>query len=115
MPGTLAKVWPPSLFSYDACVVFWLHGACGENNGRPKRETSFPFPLPRGITWVFLVSRTSKRRFWGKLLWVLWIGRARHPGPFGAGTLGLEVFNVGGWLTHGDVALETSADFFGYL
>ena len=47
------------------------------------------------------------KRFWGKLLWVLWIGRARHPGPFCAGALGLEAFNVGGWLTHGD----TTADF----
>ena len=40
----------------------------------------------------------------------LWIGEARHPGP-GDGTIGVEVFNVGGWLTHGDVALETGVDF----
>ena len=53
MPGTLAKVWPPILFSYDACLVFWPSWASGGNNGRPKRETSFPSPLPRGITWVF--------------------------------------------------------------
>ena len=79
MPGTLAKIWPPSLFSYDACLVFWLSWASGGNNGRPNSETSFPSPLPCGITWVFLVSRTSMKRFWEKLLWVLWIGRARHP------------------------------------
>ena len=53
MPGTLAKVWPPSLFSYDACLVFWPNWASGGNNGRPKCETSFPSSLPRGITWVF--------------------------------------------------------------
>ena len=25
--------------------------------------------------------------------------------------LGIEVLNVGGWLTHGDLALDTSVDF----
>ena len=39
------------------------------------------------------------------------VNSARHPGTFGQGTLGLEALNVGGWLTHGDIALETSADF----
>ena len=51
------------------------------------------------------------KRFWGKILWLLWIGRARHPGPVGGGVLSLEALNVGGWLTHGDTALETTADF----
>ena len=45
MPGTSAKVWPPSLFSYDECLVFWPYWASGGNNGRSKRETSFPLPL----------------------------------------------------------------------
>ena len=44
------------------------------------------------------------------MLWLLWVGRARHPGPF-SGSMSVEVFNVGGWLTHGDLALETSVDF----
>ena len=44
------------------------------------------------------------------MLWLLWVGRARHPGPF-SGTMSVEVFNVGGWLTHGDLALETEVDF----
>ena len=51
------------------------------------------------------------KRFWGKILWLLWIGRARHPGPVGGGMLSLEALNVGGWLTHGDTALDTIADF----
>ena len=42
------------------------------------------------------------------MVWHLWLGRARHPGP---GSVGIEVFNVGGWLTNGDFAAETSADF----
>ena len=44
------------------------------------------------------------------MLWLLWIGRARHPGPF-SGSRTVEVFNVGGWLTNGDMVLETSVDF----
>ena len=49
-------------------------------------------------------------RFWGVILWYLWVGRARHPGP-GSFGVSVELFNVGGWLTHGDFALESSADF----
>ena len=45
------------------------------------------------------------------MLWLLWVGRARHPGPIGGGALSLEALNVGVWLTHGDTALETSSDF----
>ena len=41
------------------------------------------------------------------ILWYLWIGRAKRPGP---GNLELEVVNVGGWLTHGDFALKTKTD-----
>ena len=37
-------------------------------------------------------------------IWHLWISRAQHPGP-GC----IEVFNLGGWLTHGD--LEAKVDF----
>ena len=44
------------------------------------------------------------------MVWHLWLGRARHPGP-GPGSLGIEVFNVGGWLTNGDFSVETSVDF----
>ena len=28
-----------------------------------------------------------------------------------SGSMSVEVFNVGGWLTHGDLALETDVDF----
>ena len=40
----------------------------------------------------------------------LWIGRARHPGP-GSAHFRIEVFNVGGWLTHCDFALDVEVDF----
>ena len=42
------------------------------------------------------------------------IGRARHPGPASRGTpgfLSVEFANIGGWLTHGDVALDSCAQF----
>ena len=42
--------------------------------------------------------------------WHLWIGRARHPGPSTC-PFAIEVFNVGRWLTHGDLSLEAQVDF----
>ena len=54
----------------------------------------------------FLVRRIS--RFWRLVLWHLWIGRPRHSGPK---QLALEKFDVGGWLAHGDLALDSATDF----
>ena len=43
------------------------------------------------------------------------IGRARHPGPgsrdFPPGELSIEFVNVGGWLTSGDLAWDSCAQF----
>ena len=45
------------------------------------------------------------------------IGRARHPGPVAVrskgvpGRLTVEFVNVGGWLTHGDMAMDSCAQF----
>ena len=52
----------------------------------------------------------SLKFFWGCLVWHLWLGRARHPGP-GSESVGIEVFNVSGWLTKGDFAVEAGVDF----
>ena len=60
----------------------------------------------------FSVSRNSTKYVWGLVLWYLWIGRARHPGPPSQPRhLCLEFHNVGGWLTHGDLALAAGVDF----
>ena len=83
---------------------FWDIGALRRNCRLQKCKTSF------SPSWVFLFSRYSLKRWWGKVCWLLWIGRARHPGPF-SGDMTIEVFNVGGWLTHGDMVLETNVDF----
>ena len=85
-------------------MVFWVVWALRRNCRLKKCNTSF------SPSWVFLCSRYSLKRWWGKVLWLLWIGRARHPGPF-PGVMTVEVFNVGGWLTHGDMVLETNVDF----
>ena len=52
------------------------------------------------------------KRFWGLIIWHFWAGRARHPGPPSLlRHVSLEFHNVGGWLTHGDLALDTAVDF----
>ena len=61
---------------------------------------------------VFLYSRNSTKRFLGLILWHFWAGRTRHPGPLSQlHSVSLEFFNVGGWLTHGDLALDAGVDF----
>ena len=91
-----------SLSGYDACLVIKPMRAPGGRDGRKCKTSNSPLAL-------FLVSLHSLWRYWGCLVWPLWIGRARHPGP-GSG-LGVEVFNISGWLTNGDFALETEVDF----
>ena len=90
---------------YDACMVYWIKGAprrtCREKQGKTSCSPNK----------IFLFSRNSKVRFWGLVLWHLWIGRAKHPGPCSPCHLAIEVFNVGGWLTHGDLALDVELDF----
>ena len=56
------------------------------------------------------MSRYPLKRFWGKMLWHLWIGQARRPGSVLI-NLDIEVFNVGGFLTHADYGMGTDASF----
>ena len=101
----LALVGRPSLHTNNACMVFWVQGASRRNCRQKQGETSF------SPNKVFLSSRNSRVRFWGLVLWYLWIGRANHPGPGSPHHLAVEVLNVGGWLTHGDLALDAKLDF----
>ena len=105
-PYVLASAGRPSLHGYDACMVYLTEGALRRICRQKYGETSFsPF-------CVFLFSRNSRVRFWGLILWLLWVWRARHPGPASVPRcVGIEVFNVGGWLTHGNLALEVDVDF----
>ena len=63
---------------------------------------------------VCLFSRNSLERFWGQVIWHLWIGMARNPAP-SVKHVAVEVFNVGGWLTHGILALEAQVDLVAAL
>ena len=102
----LALMGQPSLLGYDACMVYSVKGALRRNCRQTKYETSF------SPSWVFLFSRNLTKRFWGLIFWHLWIGRARHPGPPShVRHVGVEFHNVGGWLTHGDLAIRTGVDF----
>ena len=75
-PYVLALVGRPSLHGYYACMFYWVKGAPWRNCRLKECKTSFsPF-------CVFLYSRYSLKKWWGKVLWLLWVGRARHPGPF---------------------------------
>ena len=64
---------------------------------------------------LLLVSKRTIFFFWGVVVWMPHIGRARHPGPgkrfFTPGQLSVEFVNVGGWLTYGDLALDSCAQF----
>ena len=88
-----------------AVMHVWVSGASWRNCRQKHGKTSFS---PRK---VFLFSRNLRKRFWGLVFWHLWIGRAKHPGPSPLHQLAVEVFNVGGWLTHGDLALDAGLDF----
>ena len=105
-PCMLASVGRPSLHGYYACMVYWNKGALRRNCRQKQYKTSF------SPSWVFLFRRNPTERFWGLILWHFSIGRARHPGPPSQPRhLCLEFHNVGGWLTHGDLALSAGVDF----
>ena len=87
-PYMLAILGRPSLHGYYACMAYSAKGALWRNCRLKQCKTSFsPFS-------VFLCSRYSLKKWWRKVLWLLWVGRARHPGPF-SGSMSVEVFNVG--------------------
>ena len=102
----LALAGQPSLHGCDACMVHWTEGARWRNRRQKDGKPSF------SPSWVILLGRNSMERFWGLVLWHLWIGRAQHPGPAPSFQVGVEVFNVGGWLTHMETWLLRSRLFF---
>ena len=86
-----------------------LRGHPGEIAGRKMVRPLF-------LQEVFFCSvEILKKRFWGLVSWYLWIGGAKNPGPASSQHLSVEVFNVVGWLTHGDLALDTEVDFWRLL
>ena len=105
-PKKVASAGQPSLHGNYAGMVYWTKEAHRRICRLKYGETSF-FSF-QGLS----VSRNSEAWFWGLIYWYLWIGRARHLGlPSLPRHVGVEVLNVGGWLTHGDLALEVDVDF----
>ena len=80
-----------------------LSGHFGRNTGRKNERPHSPL-----VRRVFQVSNWTIFFFGELLMWMFHIGRARHPGP---GQLSVEFVNVGGWLTSGDLALDSCAQF----
>ena len=89
----------------------FLRGHMGGSAGKIIVRPQF-HPL---LKVFFLVSKRTLYIFWEVVVWMLHIGRARHPGPgrrcFIPGQLSLEFANIGGWLTYGDLAMDSCAQF----
>ena len=85
----LVLVRLPSLHDNYAYTVSWNEGALWGTCRQTHSKTSF------SPVWGFLLCRNSLYWFWGAILWYLWVGRARHPGPRSLG-VSVELFNVGG-------------------
>ena len=83
----------------DAFSVGTPKWAFWEKTGQKHRKTTIS---PLGET-CFSGYQTDRKLCLGSVIWMLHIGRARHPGPgekyFPPGQLSVEFVNVGGWLT----------------
>ena len=109
---TCGEPTPGNYYMHD---VVRLNGAYWGSSWQRQYKTRYSsFFVGFLLPYTFLVSNRSLRLFWGLLVWMLSIGRARHPGrgtssyPLG---FSIEFLNVGGWLSRGDLALESSAHF----
>ena len=95
----------------DAYSVGTPNWACWVKSGQKNRKTTVS-PMVRR---VFLVNKRTIFFFWWLVLWMLHFGRARHPGlgkrHLTSGQLSVEFVNVGGWLTNGDLALDSCSQF----
>ena len=100
----------PAQSSNDTHIIFYTRMGVREEQGQMQSKTCLhPFGIWCRITETYC----NPKRFWGKILWMLHIGEAKHPGPRSPPSrkFSIECVNVGGWLSNGDTALESSADF----
>ena len=90
------------------------NGAFWGNQWLMHSKTRYSPVVDFGGRCVFSACKRTLRYFWGLIIWMLSIGRARHPGPCipsGPPGFSTEFLNVGGWLFRGDLALESKAHF----
>ena len=107
-PDVLAPVYGGFWKNFSLLVFMLAQFALGNLDATSTSLVGWSLPrnawLHSGYMFLY-----SFRRL---LLWHLWIGRARHPGPPShVRHVGVEFHNVGGWLTHGDLAIRTGVDF----
>ena len=98
-----ALAGPPSLHGNYACMVYWVKGAFRRNCRQSLRENSFLLLKFFCLVGTLLLGGGDRCSGIFGL-----VGRASwsvHP------STAVEVFNVGRWLTHGDLVLEAQVDF----
>ena len=101
LSGTAQSPW--------SLCMYGLFGKGGTLGGIAGKHKIRPLFLLFGF---FCLVEILLNVFGVLIFWHFWAGRARHPGPPSwPQHLSLEFFNVGGWLTHGDLALDGGVDF----
>ena len=104
----VAKPEPTPCY-YGAFSVGTPRWACSGKSGQKHRKTSIS-PLIRRL---FLVGKRTVYFFWG----VGGVDAAYREGPvlgrkhFPPGQFSVEFVNIGGWLTYGDLALDSCVQF----
>ena len=108
---TYGEPTPGNYYMHD---VVPPKGPFWESSWQTQCKTRYSPKVGFLLPYTFPVFKMSLRFFWGLILWMLSIGRARHPGPctssYPSG-FSIEFLNVGGWLSRGDLALESTAHF----
>ena len=100
----------PTQSSDDTHIICIAKLGVREGYGRKQYKTYKPsYDIWGRVT----VTYRNLWRYWGIVLWMLRIGESRHPGPRFPPSQGfsIECINVGGWLSNGDTALESTEHF----
>ena len=107
--GMLVAEWEPTTCCRGAYSVGTPNGAFRGKDWQKHYKNMFS-PFLDVSFWSAKGHFCFFREF---ILWMFHIGWARHPGPgpFIPGQLSTEFVNVGGWLTSGDLALDSCAQF----
>ena len=108
---TYGEPIPGNYYMHDVGIP---KGASWGNSWQMHGKTRYSPPVGFLLPYVFPAFKKSLRFPRSLILWMLSIGRARHPCPctpsYPSG-FSLEFLNVGGWLSRGDLALESEAHF----
>ena len=109
----LVAKWEPTPCYRDAYSVGIPNRACGGKSGQMHCKTTVPPPWKMCF---FLVSKRTLYFFWEVVVFGCCIlvglgilGLVR--GLFIPGQLSVEFANIGGWLTYGDLAMDSCAQF----